>query len=738
MAAPTTTFVSQYPRSYDPANLQYETNQVPDPNILEGRDYNMHDQQIRTLQRVIGTGAPTGTLMSWLQELDDLVGTGIVQSTAKISTTERDVAVAAAELSFNVSSTLDGVLNDAVEYIEEHRHTGGSGATFDGYPTPIFVDNEAVKTFVTLPSRTLASGQNKSTVFIGARNFTGGVQTSGQQGDADDLFMVTSVDTTGNPQLMLNVNDNESQRNRVLYAGISDSTVNNRGIAALGGFDGVLLAPGSVCTKHRIRQNADGTYITEGHIPHSANFIRSDTLDGPLAFLDASYAVSGAAPSGAFSNPDDPYMLYQVAPIVFQRLSEDVPGPATGNGGPGAGEWGPIVHHNEVLTVETGSPTGSLIPMAYTTNVYPENSWMTIIGPQINVNGGNIVNAVNIQINNNFPPFPQGAFPEPGRGGINNRGIAVVPNPQQRGGANDNLHNQHSVFTPGGTAIVPTASEKGTSSKINFAWANKDFGIANGANTNGVGINDIGSHITDGGYRVRDVMDPNEVTRLETALLKVSAVTHPVSNAFANFTVISGDGIRNVPCDTAALELISHKLKPVRDYRSGDGAVAYYHDVDNDHVVLVDPLTFEGARCYKNKFRLNVNGAPALGDHDMISPISFSTETTIDKVTLSADFTTAASNGGTPPTFRFYAATLSNGDRHYISSAVVAPAWANTSSHGSGYTNFSDFNMVVPAGYKLGVEVTDLGTLPATVTGMPYKFVVYYNFANARLPQTTI
>lgn len=86
MASPSTTFVSVFPADTDDANLQYERGTTSDPYKLQGRDYNRHDVQIRQLQSVIGTGDPTGTILS-------LVDIAVADASAASVNSEWDVVV---------------------------------------------------------------------------------------------------------------------------------------------------------------------------------------------------------------------------------------------------------------------------------------------------------------------------------------------------------------------------------------------------------------------------------------------------------------------------------------------------------------------------------------------------------------------------------------------------------------------------------------------------------------------
>lgn len=722
MPNPTTSFSSQFPTRYDDANLQFEIDRTPDPNVLEGRDYNIHDVELAQIQRVIGTGYPTGTLLHMLSDLEnrinDVAGTTGAVGTL-LSEVSRDVTVHGNEWTFGSQDYLDDVLNDVIEQVEAHRHIGGSGNSFSGYPIAIIVDNDADKSFTTLNNRTLGLGQNKSTIAIGASGFTAGSEASGVQGDLDDLFTVKAVDSTGNPQLMLNVHDQDGTKNQPMYAGLTQSSAGNQGIGLLGGEDGVLFAPDTGCIRHRRRQNSDGTWINEGHLPHSVNFYLDPVLDGPLAFASESRSASGFVPTGQFfDTPRDEFSDYYVAPLVFMEQNRDYPG----NGTPyNTGEWGTFWREKDYIVSETGMMTGSASTATYVMDHYPRHVSITVYGDQ------NIVNQNNVIIQWNWPGGNGGQGARRNNPAlIHNQPQHAIPgnNPQQNPGGNDiNLK-------------IPIGDEKGpwpdatvpAPQQILFNPTILDYEIA---------TPDLRGDPRGSGTVVRELFETwwqDRIDDLQDGFADLTNAELPIGSGTYHYGSISTIAAGRGAVESEAI--FNAKTNGVKDFvcYSTNDFYAIFYNTNTGTFTFANPIVFEGPQLLPNTYRIVHGETPA--EHTVVSSISTNHDSKIVSVQITPDFEKAVSAGGASPTFRL--ATYVGATKYFISNTIIPPDWHDVGEPRGVGTFTTEINRFVPAGCPLILEVIGAGTLPFGMTGMPYKFLFTYEHAFARLPQATI
>lgn len=713
MPVPETTFASQFPLRYDDANTQFEiSSRKADPYLLEGRDYNIHDVEIQQIQRVIGTGNPTGTILHILNDLDYRISniTGITGGTGSIpnliSNTERDVSIAGSEWNFNTSSYLDGVLNDLISRVETHIHVDGSGSSFKGRPIPVFVDNSSPKSFDTLDNRV---GQNLSTVVIGSQGFVPGTENTGKQGDLDDLLVVKSVDMTGNPQVMLNVHDLDSSKNQVFYAGLDSSSSVNRGIGILGGEDGVLVAPGHDCVKHRVRLTSEGTYITEGHIPHSANFILNSVHDGPLAFTDESRSVSGLVPTGQFfDTPYDEFSDYYVSPLIYLEQNPDEPGSNTG-------EWGTFWREKDLVVSETGSMTGGASTCTFVTNHYPSYSSVVIYGPQIINNGINIQNINHIQWN--WPGF---GFPN--RAGQGEKHFAALPAAQKARGADD---NSVKIPLPGSPGLPET--EKTVVHLVEANIQDLEVPIAT-PDSQGVPKGQ--------GTKVKELFETFVQTRmddLKSAGILRSSVSNPLPEQFAYSTLSKIKSSRGIRTDEELLELETEEIKKLRAYRTWDYKDIFY-DVNDGVYTFADPIVFQGPRLLP--YRYKIQHGELVDEHVVIDYISNVYDVKLSSIQIKPDFAAAPSAGGASPSFRL--ATYVGPSKYYVTDTIIPPDWNDLGAPYGVGVYVSEINRMIPAGCNLVIEITSPGTLPISLTAMPYVFLFMYEYAFSTLPEVIL
>jgi hypothetical protein len=90
MPDPTTNFVSRFPQAVDASNLQHESGQPADPYVRQARDYNIHDQEIRKIQQVIGAGTPALSILDDLNSLHNSISAVVTTGIVRLDTVTED------------------------------------------------------------------------------------------------------------------------------------------------------------------------------------------------------------------------------------------------------------------------------------------------------------------------------------------------------------------------------------------------------------------------------------------------------------------------------------------------------------------------------------------------------------------------------------------------------------------------------------------------------------------------